>query len=311
MEMICRCDEAGIRLGAPRAGGATGGPARGRGPRARLRASALGSGWRWSRSRRMPRATASRWLARSRRGLGASGVTVLSGMACVGSTPRPTRAPSRRGIRIPDAGSLTIAVLPGPAERPYPAGQRGLYRPADLAPGVAVSERPAELEPAATVVPGPQQDGIAAALAAPDRGRGGHLERSGDGPTAATSSSAGKCAVGAVLRAGSRRPEAAGPNALLVVRRRGDPRRPGRARLPVRAWPWRPVAPAGSMEFARRRLSWSAATAASARGTARAPRGALRRGGDRAGHGPGDALRSSSSVAGCRCGPGGGFTVIP
>lgn len=66
------------------------------------------------------------------RGVAASGLTVVSGMA------RGIDAAAHRGAL--EAGG-TLAVLPGPAERPYPPGQRALYR-AITAENVAVSELP-------------------------------------------------------------------------------------------------------------------------------------------------------------------------
>jgi DNA processing protein len=67
------------------------------------------------------------------RGLGAAGLTVLSGMAL--------------GVdRAAHAGALsadgsTVAVLPGGAEQPYPPSQRGLHREI-MATGATVSELP-------------------------------------------------------------------------------------------------------------------------------------------------------------------------
>ncbi len=72
------------------------------------------------------------------RGLAASGLTVVSGMAR-GIDTAAHQGALEAGGRI-EAGT-SMAVLPGPAERPYPAGQRGLYRQV-LAAGVAVSELP-------------------------------------------------------------------------------------------------------------------------------------------------------------------------
>ena len=66
------------------------------------------------------------------RGLATAGLTVVSGMA------RGIDAAAHRGAL---ERGCTIAVLPGPAERPYPAGQRSLYQ-AILTGGVAVSELP-------------------------------------------------------------------------------------------------------------------------------------------------------------------------
>lgn len=73
-------------------------------------------------------------LARSLgRGLAASGVSVISGMA--------TGIDSAAHLGALDGGALTVAVLPGPADRPYPPSRRGLF--AKLrARGAAVSELP-------------------------------------------------------------------------------------------------------------------------------------------------------------------------
>ena len=65
--------------------------------------------------------------------LGRAGVTVLSGMA------HGVDAAAHLGAL--DADAPTIAVLPGPADRPYPATRRALYRRV-VATGAAVSELP-------------------------------------------------------------------------------------------------------------------------------------------------------------------------
>jgi DNA processing protein len=78
------------------------------------------------------------------RGLAASGLTVVSGMARGIDTAAhqgALEAGRRTEASTSTEDGTTIAVLPGPAERPYPAGQRGLYRQV-LATGVAVSELP-------------------------------------------------------------------------------------------------------------------------------------------------------------------------
>jgi DNA processing protein len=67
------------------------------------------------------------------RGLAAAGVTVLSGMAL--------GVDSAAHAGALEAGAATVAVLPGPAERPYPPGRRALHRTI-LATGAAVSELP-------------------------------------------------------------------------------------------------------------------------------------------------------------------------
>jgi DNA processing protein len=72
-------------------------------------------------------------IARSlARGLASAGVTVLSGMAC------GIDSAAHDGAL---AAGLTVAVLPGGAERPYPAARRALYRRIVAAAGV-VSELP-------------------------------------------------------------------------------------------------------------------------------------------------------------------------
>jgi DNA processing protein len=67
------------------------------------------------------------------RGLGAAGVTVVSGMAL--------GIDSAAHAGALEAGGATVAVLPSGAERPYPASKRGLYRRI-VESGVAVSELP-------------------------------------------------------------------------------------------------------------------------------------------------------------------------
>lgn len=65
------------------------------------------------------------------RGLGHAGLPVVSGMAL--------GIDSAAHAGALDAGAPTVAVLPGSADRPYPAGQRALHRRI-LGDGVAVSE---------------------------------------------------------------------------------------------------------------------------------------------------------------------------
>jgi DNA processing protein len=67
------------------------------------------------------------------RGLARAGLTVLSGMAL--------GIDSAAHAGALEAPAPTVAVLPGPAERPYPAGGRGLHRRI-VAGGAAVSELP-------------------------------------------------------------------------------------------------------------------------------------------------------------------------
>lgn len=71
-----------------------------------------------------------RSLARS---LARAGLTVLSGMAL--------GIDSAAHAGALDAAAPTVAVLPGPADRPYPARKRGLHREI-VAGGAAVSELP-------------------------------------------------------------------------------------------------------------------------------------------------------------------------
>jgi DNA processing protein len=72
------------------------------------------------------------------RGLGAAGVTVVSGMAL--------GVDSAAHAGALDAGAPTIAVLAGGADVPYPASKRALYRRI-LGHGCAVSELPPGFEP--------------------------------------------------------------------------------------------------------------------------------------------------------------------
>ncbi len=65
------------------------------------------------------------------RGLGMAGLPVVSGMAL--------GIDSAAHAGALEAGAPTVAVLPGSADRPYPAGKRALYRRI-LAGGAAVSE---------------------------------------------------------------------------------------------------------------------------------------------------------------------------
>src|SRR5437588_441099 len=65
------------------------------------------------------------------RGLGCAGVTVVSGMALGIDSAAHAGALA--------AGAPTVAVLPGPADRPYPAGKRSLHRQI-VSSGAAISE---------------------------------------------------------------------------------------------------------------------------------------------------------------------------
>jgi DNA processing protein len=136
------------------------------------------------------------------RSLASSGITVLSGMALGVDSAAHTGAL--------DAGAGTIAVLPGAAERPYPASKRNLYRQI-IATGVAVSELPPETRIARWMFPA--RNRIIAALAAMTVvGEAG--ERSGALVTARLARRCGR-PVGAVPgRITS--PGARGSNALLA-----------------------------------------------------------------------------------------------
>jgi len=136
------------------------------------------------------------------RGLAVAGVTVVSGMA------HGIDSAAHAGAL--DAGMPTVAVLPGPADRPYPADKRALHRRI-VAHGVAVSE----------IAPGtgiwrwmfPARNRIIAALAAMtvvvEAG-----ERSGSLVTARLARGIGR-PVGAVPGRVTT-PQAAGSNALLA-----------------------------------------------------------------------------------------------
>lgn len=134
--------------------------------------------------------------------LGRAGVTVLSGMA------HGIDAAAHVGAL--DAQAPTIAVLPGPADRPYPASRRALHRRL-LATGAAVSELPPGTPVRRWMFPA--RNRIIAALAAMtvvvEAG-----ERSGSLVTAAFASQLAR-PVGAVPGQITR-PQAAGANALLA-----------------------------------------------------------------------------------------------
>jgi DNA processing protein len=135
--------------------------------------------------------------------LGRAGVTVLSGMANGIDSAAHTGAL--------DAGAATLAVLPGPPNRPYPPGKRTLHRRL-LANGTTVSELP----PGATVRRWtfPARNRIIAAFCAMtvvvEAG-----ERSGALVTAGYASALGR-PVGAVPGRVTTR-QAAGPNELLAA----------------------------------------------------------------------------------------------
>jgi DNA processing protein len=137
------------------------------------------------------------------RGLGCAGITVLSGMALGIDSAAHAGALS--------GGAPTVAVLPGAADRPYPATKRALHREI-CSGGAAVSELP----PGTAVWRWtfPARNRIVAALAATtivvEAG-----ERSGALLTAGFARSLGR-PVGAVPgRVTS--PVSAGPNALLAA----------------------------------------------------------------------------------------------
>jgi DNA processing protein len=135
-------------------------------------------------------------------GLTRAGVVVLSGMA--------NGIDSAAHAGALDAGAATVAVLPGPPNRPYPPGRRALHRRLVDA-GAAVSELP----PGSTVRRWtfPARNRIIAALAAMtvvvEAG-----ERSGALVTAGFAEALGR-AVGAVPGQVTAR-QATGPNELLA-----------------------------------------------------------------------------------------------
>lgn len=137
------------------------------------------------------------------RGLAASGLTVLSGMALGIDSAAHTGALA--------AGAPTVAVLPGGADRPYPASKRVLYRRI-TATGAGVAELAPGTVPRRWCFPA--RNRIIAALSAMtvvvEAG-----ERSGALLTAAFAAGAGR-PIGAVPgRVTS--PLAAGPNGLLAA----------------------------------------------------------------------------------------------
>jgi DNA processing protein len=135
-------------------------------------------------------------------GLAGAGVPVISGMAMGIDSAAHGGALERAG--------LTVTVLPSGAERPYPAGGRGLYRRL-IETGAAVSELPPGTPPRNWSYPARNRiiAGLAAATIVVEAG-----EMSGALLTAAFAEQAGR-PLGAVPgRVGSRQAE--GPNALLA-----------------------------------------------------------------------------------------------
>jgi DNA processing protein len=135
------------------------------------------------------------------RGVSAAGVTVISGMAL------GIDSAAHDGAL---AAGRTIAVLPGPADRPYPVAKRALHRRI-VAGGAAISELPPGAEIRRWMFPA--RNRIIAALAAITVVvEAGH--RSGALLTAACAKRLGR-PVGAVPgRVTS--PQSTGPNALLT-----------------------------------------------------------------------------------------------
>jgi DNA processing protein len=136
------------------------------------------------------------------RGVASSGVTVISGMAL------GIDAAAHEGA-LAVAGP-TIAVLPGPADRPYPASNRSLHRRV-VSVGAAVSELPPGVSIRRWMFPA--RNRIIAALAAMtvvvEAGT-----RSGALLTAAHAQELGRVLGAVPGRVSS--PQAAGPNGLLA-----------------------------------------------------------------------------------------------
>jgi DNA processing protein len=134
--------------------------------------------------------------------LGRAGVTVLSGMA--------HGIDSAAHVGALDAEAPTIAVLPGPADRPYPASRRGLHRRV-VATGAVVSELPPGTPVRRWMFPA--RNRIIAALAAMtvvvEAG-----ERSGSLVTAGFAQQLARPV--AAVPGQITRPQAAGSNALLA-----------------------------------------------------------------------------------------------
>lgn len=139
------------------------------------------------------------------RGLARAGVTVVSGMALGVDSAAQVGALAAGG-----GGVATVAVLPGPADRPYPARWRHLYRQI-VAAGCAISELPPGAELRRWSFPARNRiiAGLSAMTVVVEAG-----ERSGALLTAAQAVAAGR-PVGAVPgRVTS--PQAIGSNGLLA-----------------------------------------------------------------------------------------------
>jgi DNA processing protein len=136
------------------------------------------------------------------RGLASSGIPVVSGMALGIDSAAQAAAVASDGT--------TIAVLPGPADAPYPPSRRGLYRRL-LGAGVAISELPPGIPVRRWMFPARNRliAGLAATTVVVEAG-----ERSGALLTAACARELGRL-VGAVPgRVTS--PQAVGCNQLLA-----------------------------------------------------------------------------------------------
>jgi DNA processing protein len=137
------------------------------------------------------------------RGLACSGVTVLSGMAT------GTDSAAHEGAL--QISGPTVAVLPGPPDRPYPVSKRALYRRL-IETGAAISELPPGADVRRWMFPARNRiiAGLSAMTVVVEAGR-----RSGALLTAACAARLGR-SVGAVPgRVTS--PLAAGPNGLLAA----------------------------------------------------------------------------------------------
>ena len=137
------------------------------------------------------------------RDLAVAGLTVVSGMA------HGIDSAAHAGAL--EAGCPTVAVLPGPADRPYPAGKRALYRRI-IATGAAVSEIASGTGVRRWMFPARNRiiAGLAAMTVVVEAG-----ERSGSLVTARLARGIGR-PVGAVPGRVTT-PQAAGPNGLLAT----------------------------------------------------------------------------------------------